>query len=372
MLLRLHGHRSPGGVGLRPRADRIAGWRAHLSRSRRQRPRGRVLDQLETLPADERHVEAADQVVDHAIRHMGRTMDTTDIRTLLYDNAEHPRWDDVASRCLSCGHCTMVCPTCFCTSAEDHTSLSGENTERWRVWDSCFTTDFSYVHGGSVRSSGKARYRQWMTHKLASWIDQFGTSGCVGCGRCLTWCPVGIDITEEVAAIRADPRPPPPEPGRGGDMRSLEQLLMEHPFFAGLDDSTVTMLVGCAANEHFRPDQYLFHEGEPADRFFVVRRGRVALDVHVPGQAEHVIDTVDEGDVVGWSWLIPPYRWFFDGRAVQDVSVIAFDATCLRGKCDQDPALGYAVMQRAAQVMYRRLQSARVRLLDLYGADRAS
>ena len=155
-------------------------------------------------------------------------------------------------------------------------------------------------------------------------------------------------------------------------MRSLEQLLMEHPFFAGLDDSTVTMLVGCAANEHFRPNQYLFHEGEPADRFFVVRRGRVALDVHVPGQAEHVIDTVDEGDVVGWSWLIPPYRWFFDARAVQDVSVVAFDATCLRGKCDEDPALGYAIMQRAAQVMYRRLQSARVRLLDLYGADRAS
>jgi ferredoxin len=105
----------------------------------------------------------------------------------------------------------MVCPTCFCTSVEDHTSLSGEHTERWRVWDSCFTTDFSYVHGGSVRSSGKSRYRQWMTHKLGSWIDQFGTSGCVGCGRCLTWCPVGIDITEEVAAIRADPRPPPRE-----------------------------------------------------------------------------------------------------------------------------------------------------------------
>ena len=156
------------------------------------------------------------KVVDHAIRHMGRTMDTTDIRTLLYDNAEHPRWDDVASRCLSCGNCTMVCPTCFCTSAEDHTSLSGADTERWRVWDSCFTTDFSYVHGGSVRSSGKARYRQWMTHKLGSWIDQFGTSGCVGCGRCLTWCPVGIDITEEVAAIRADPRPQPPETAAGG------------------------------------------------------------------------------------------------------------------------------------------------------------
>jgi Fe-S-cluster-containing hydrogenase component 2 len=132
-------------------------------------------------------------------------MDTTDLRDLLYDNAEHPRWDDVAERCLSCGNCTMVCPTCFCTSVEEHTSLSGHDTEHWRIWDSCFTTDFSYLHGGSVRASPRSRYRQWMTHKLAAWIDQFGTSGCVGCGRCLTSCPVGIDITEEVAAIRATP-----------------------------------------------------------------------------------------------------------------------------------------------------------------------
>ncbi len=171
-----------------------------------------VLDRLPSRPVEDRDVQAADDVVDRSVQHMGRSMDTTDIRTLLYDNADHARWDDVASRCLSCGNCTMVCPTCFCTSVEDHTSLSGEETERWRIWDSCFTSDFSYMHGGSVRSSAKSRYRQWMTHKLASWIDQFGTSGCVGCGRCLTWCPVGIDITEEVAAIRADPKsPPPPE-----------------------------------------------------------------------------------------------------------------------------------------------------------------
>ena len=145
---------------------------------------------------------------------------------------------------------------------------------------------------------------------------------------------------------------------------------MEHPFFSGLDDSTVNMLVGCAQNVRFRPGEYLFHDGEAADRFFVVRRGRVALDVHVPGQGEQVVDTVDEGDVVGWSWLVPPYRWFFDARAVQDVSAVAVDATCLRDKCDDDPALGYEMMQRVANVMYHRLQSTRVRLLDLYGADR--
>jgi sulfhydrogenase subunit beta (sulfur reductase) len=173
-----------------------------------------VLAELVTRPATARDRVGEEEVVAHAVTRMGREMDTTDIRTLLYDNALHPRWDDVASRCLSCGNCTMVCPTCFCTSVDEHTSLAGTETEHWRIWDSCFSTDFSYLHGGSVRSSPRSRYRQWMTHKLAAWTDQFGTSGCVGCGRCLTSCPVGIDITEEVAAIRASPLgSSPPEGG---------------------------------------------------------------------------------------------------------------------------------------------------------------
>src|SRR5262249_6802999 len=129
--------------------------------------------------------------------------DTAGIKELLYRNLEHPRWDDVAGRCLACTNCTLVCPTCFCASVEDTSDLAGEEATRRRRWDSCFTMGHSYVHGGSVRASHRARYRQWLTHKLASWIDQFGSSGCVGCGRCITWCPVGIDITEEVAAIRA-------------------------------------------------------------------------------------------------------------------------------------------------------------------------
>ncbi len=166
-----------------------------------------VLGRLPGRAAGGPEHRAADAVTERAVTRMGRVLDTTDIRDLLYDNADHARWDDVAGRCLSCGNCTMVCPTCFCTSVEEHTSLSGQDTEHWRVWDSCFSSDFSYLHGGSVRGSPRSRYRQWMTHKLASWIDQFETSGCVGCGRCLTWCPVGIDITEEVAAIRDD-RPP--------------------------------------------------------------------------------------------------------------------------------------------------------------------
>jgi ferredoxin len=133
---------------------------------------------------------------------MGRTLDVTDIRDLLQANAEHPRWDDVADRCLSCGNCTLVCPTCFCSTVEDTTDLAGGETEHTRLWDSCFTLQHSYMYGGSVRRSGRSRYRQWMTHKLSTWIDQFGSSGCVGCGRCITWCPVAIDITEETAAIR--------------------------------------------------------------------------------------------------------------------------------------------------------------------------
>jgi sulfhydrogenase subunit beta (sulfur reductase) len=161
-----------------------------------------VLGDIPTRPAQEPEVAACDAVVQRTAAQMGRSMDTSNIKELLYRNYEHPRWDDVARRCLTCANCTMVCPTCFCTTVEDVTDLTGEHAERWQKWDSCFTMDFSYIHGGSVRPSAKARYRQWMTHKLATWFDQFGTSGCVGCGRCITWCPVAIDITEEVRAIR--------------------------------------------------------------------------------------------------------------------------------------------------------------------------
>ncbi|MGO9007200.1 MAG: 4Fe-4S dicluster domain-containing protein [Beijerinckiaceae bacterium] len=145
---------------------------------------------------------AAEAIVAHAASRMGRNLETAGLKELLQGNPNHPRWDAVAERCLTCGNCTMVCPTCFCTTVEDHSDLTGVEADRVRKWDSCFTLDFSHIHGGSVRNTARSRYRQWMTHKLASWIDQFGTSGCVGCGRCITWCPVGIDITAEAAAIR--------------------------------------------------------------------------------------------------------------------------------------------------------------------------
>jgi hypothetical protein len=161
-----------------------------------------ILSQLETNQATEDDRNAALEVTRMAEAAMSKTMDTDGIRDLLLSNLDDPEWEDVAERCLTCANCTMACPTCFCSLVEDVTDLEGVHAERWQVWDSCFTVDHSYIHGGSVRKSARSRYRQWMTHKLASWIDQFGVSGCVGCGRCITWCPVGIDITEEVARIR--------------------------------------------------------------------------------------------------------------------------------------------------------------------------
>ena len=162
-----------------------------------------VLRELRARPARQADADAAERAVAGAAARMGRELEAGDLRDLLANNLEHPRWDDVADRCLTCGNCVLVCPTCFCSTVEDHTDLAGEQAERWRTWDTCFSVDHSYIHGGSVRPDNRSRYRQWMTHKLGTWHDQFGTSGCVGCGRCITWCPVGIDITEEVAAIRA-------------------------------------------------------------------------------------------------------------------------------------------------------------------------
>ena len=138
---------------------------------------------------------------------MTRRLEAEGLRETLAASLESTRWEEIAKRCLSCANCTMVCPTCFCTTVEDTTDLTGDHAKRWRRWDSCFTMDFSYIHGGSIRRSAASRYRQWLTHKLSTWWDQFGTSGCVGCGRCITWCPVGIDLTEEAAALRKTARP---------------------------------------------------------------------------------------------------------------------------------------------------------------------
>jgi formate hydrogenlyase subunit 6/NADH:ubiquinone oxidoreductase subunit I len=164
-----------------------------------------LLAAVPSRPPTDVDLAAAQRVSDRATERMGRRLDTDGVRELLYGAVDSPHWADVASRCLACTNCTLVCPTCFCTGVEEVTDLAGDEVERHRVWDSCFTTEFSYIHGGSVRESTSSRYRQWITHKLAAWQDQFGTSGCVGCGRCITWCPAAIDITAEVAALRGAP-----------------------------------------------------------------------------------------------------------------------------------------------------------------------
>lgn len=153
--------------------------------------------------ATEAEREEAARIVAAAAERMGREVDLSDLPGLLYRNREHPRWREVAARCLACANCTMVCPTCFCHDVMDDVSIGGDLATRTREWASCFSAEYSWAAGAVVRESHAARYRQWLTHKFASWIDQFGVSGCVGCGRCITWCPVGIDVTEEIAAIRA-------------------------------------------------------------------------------------------------------------------------------------------------------------------------
>jgi formate hydrogenlyase subunit 6/NADH:ubiquinone oxidoreductase subunit I len=139
----------------------------------------------------------AAKAVEDTERAIMRQLRTHNLPKLLYEQLDSPKWDSVGQRCLSCGNCTLVCPTCFCSTVEDSSDLSGTTGTRTRVWDSCFNLDFSHVHGGNIRPTTRARYRQWLTHKLASWMGQFGTLGCIGCGRCITWCPVGIDITHE-------------------------------------------------------------------------------------------------------------------------------------------------------------------------------
>lgn len=162
-----------------------------------------VLADLPVRPAGDEDLAAVDAFRHRARASMARELRVDGLREALFASLESPRWDEIAERCLTCGNCTLVCPTCFCTSVEDVNDLAAPEAERWRTWDTCFSVEYSYMHGGSGRPSARSRYRQWLVHKLATWQDQFGTPGCVGCGRCIAWCPVGIDITEEAAALRA-------------------------------------------------------------------------------------------------------------------------------------------------------------------------
>lgn len=164
-----------------------------------------IVDATHCRNAESSDLEEADAKRQQAVDMIGRRMQTDDLPQLLLQNLDHPHWKVVGERCLSCANCTMVCPTCFCSSVSEVRDLTTDSIERQRTWDSCFNPDFSYLGGAPVRDDISSRYRQWLTHKLGSWHEQFGTSGCVGCGRCITWCPVGIDLIAEVDAIRKGP-----------------------------------------------------------------------------------------------------------------------------------------------------------------------
>jgi len=156
-----------------------------------------LLTRLDAPEATDAHVTTAGRIVERSTRAMMIRFDRDAVRRALLETVAAPARERVGDRCLACGNCTQVCPTCFCTTTTDHTSLDGSLWERHRVWDSCFSLDFSALHRTPVRTSIAARYRQWINHKLSTWYDQFGSSGCVGCGRCITWCPVGIDLVAE-------------------------------------------------------------------------------------------------------------------------------------------------------------------------------
>ncbi len=165
-----------------------------------------LLDGIEYEDASAFMLTTAEHALERAAQQMGRTLDVSDLPKLILKNLDSSRWKEIGERCLSCGNCTQVCPTCFCWDAVDQMSLDGKTTSRTRFWDSCFNPGFSYLAGGNTRPTIASRYRQWLSHKLGTWKEQHGTLGCVGCGRCITWCPAGIDLTEEVAALRKEAR----------------------------------------------------------------------------------------------------------------------------------------------------------------------
>ena len=318
-------------------------------------------------PGDRRERE---EVLAGAEASMGRRLETEGLAALLARNLEHPRWDDVAERCLACGNCTLVCPTCFCSDVHDTSELTGE-VVRTRTWSSCFDLEHSYVHGGAVRKS---------TSVAISPVAD----------------PQAVDLVGSVRHLRLHRVrtvrhlvPGRHRPDRGGRcnpalrrgsqfwerprwvdrmrISSVAGVVSAHPLLAGVPPATVAEVAGCAQNVAFAAGTLLLAEGDPADSCTWCGGAGLPSRCTRPARGPVVIETVGPGSVVGWSWLVPPYTWRFDAKAIEPVGAIALNAACLRDKADADPVVGYALMARVAAVLVDRLQATRLRLLDVYG-----
>ena len=320
-----------------------------------------LLAELPQQPAEDADLAAAEKVIDTAREKMGITLDRSDVHDLLLANLEHPRYDDVAARCLACTNCTLACPTCFCTNVGRrkrahrrsrrphsrvglllHSSVLGDARRRHAPLAAVPLPPVADSQARDlerpVRHAGLRRL--WPLHHLVPGGNRHSRRSC------------------------RNPR----DPG-GKVVKTLDAVIAESPVFSGLTQEQLEFIVGCAQNVHFEEGQKIAKAGDPADAFYLIRKGEVALDLDVPNMKSVRIDTVEAGHVLGWSWLIPPYEWKYDVTATELVRAIAFDGECLRGKCDSDTALGYALLSRFSQVLVGRLQATRFRLLDIYGTD---
>lgn len=292
--------------------------------------RGQALaDTLPTEPATPQQRRVLRIAVARARERMGRSLATAELPGRLLGSLDHPRWAEVAQRCLSCGSCTQVCPTCFC-HAVDHGSVVGqEQSTTERRWESCFTDDHAYVHGGSLRPGVRDRYRQWLTHKLGSWVSQFGQSGCVGCGRCIAWCPAGIDITEEAEAIAkaavpvAVPEPPAPEAVAGDVMVPVVARVISSRRDS---DDVHTLELEPPGAFRFRPGQFnmlsLPGIGEPPISIAGGRGTTILHTIRAVGAATQALCALQPGDAVG---LRGPFgsAWPLEEARGRNVIVIA-------------------------------------------------